>query len=174
MRTFNDAAGRTWTIAINIGSAMRVRDRLGVDLLKPAKDNPSLITRLGEDEILLAEVIACLLEPQFEAHKVTEKEVYESFDGDTQFAAFDAFYQELVDFFQKRRPEVAEEIAGQMKIIQKELRLNAAKVKYAESRIDEERIFDAIRGRIDTEIDKAIRGVASGSLQEQPESTPAL
>ena len=166
MKTFKDSTGRVWELSLTIGSAMRVRDKFGFDLLQPSKSN--LIVELGTDEIKLAEIIACLLEPQFEKHKVSEKDVYDSFDVDTQVAAFTAFYEELINFFQKRRPEVAEEIAGQMRIIQKEMRLNAAKVKYAESRIDENEILKAVRVRIDEEIDKAIRGVTSGSLPVPP------
>ena len=74
MKTFTDAAGRTWTIALNVGTAVAVKDSLGVDLLQPempyagdlpseasAKEGPPLLTRLGADELLLGEVLCGLL-----------------------------------------------------------------------------------------------------------------
>ena len=70
MKTFTDTAGRTWTISLNLGTAMSVKDALGIDLLQPEAGDPPLLTRLGTDELLLGEVICCLLAGQFEAHKV--------------------------------------------------------------------------------------------------------
>jgi len=36
MKTFSDAAGRTWTIALNLGTALAVKDKLGVNGLEDA------------------------------------------------------------------------------------------------------------------------------------------
>ena len=44
MKTFTDAAGRTWTIALNLGTAMAVKDKLGVDLLQPEDGDPPVLT----------------------------------------------------------------------------------------------------------------------------------
>jgi hypothetical protein len=41
----------------------------------------------GNGSQFLAQVIACLLEDQFEANKTTEQEVYAAFDGETLLAA---------------------------------------------------------------------------------------
>jgi hypothetical protein len=54
MKTFNDAAGRTWTISLNLGTAIAVKDALGIDLLQPEQGDPPLLTRLGTDELLLS------------------------------------------------------------------------------------------------------------------------
>jgi len=67
MKTFTDTAGRTWAISLNLGTAMAVKDSLGIDLLQPEAGDPPLLTRLGTDELLLGEVICCLLAGQFEA-----------------------------------------------------------------------------------------------------------
>ncbi|MGC9454883.1 MAG: hypothetical protein ACP5HU_08445 [Phycisphaerae bacterium] len=142
MKTFTDTAGRTWTISLTLGTAMAVKARLGVDLLQPempyrdpssceasAKQEP-LLTRLGTDEMLLGEVLCCLLERQFETHKVSEDDVRAAFDGRTLLAAQQAFYEELIDFFRSRgRNDRAKAVAKQMAMIE-------AAVTAIETRID--------------------------------------
>lgn len=118
MKTFTDAAGRTWTITLNLGTAMAVKAKLGIDLLQPEAGDPPLLTRLGTDEMLLGEVLCALLEKQFETHKVTEDDVRAAFDGQTLLAAQKAFYEEMIDFFQSRgRSDRAKAVAKQMDLI---------------------------------------------------------
>ena len=154
MKSFNDAAGRTWTLALNLGTAMAVRDKLGIDLLQPEQGDPPLLTRIGTDEILLGQVVFALLEKQFEAQGVTETDVYASFDGETIMAAQTAFYEELINFFQNRaRPDRA-------KAVQKQMDLITAATKAAETTIDS------------LDIDKAIDGAMSGALPDSLGLTP--
>jgi len=158
MKTFTDAAGRTWTIALTLGTAMHVKDSLGVDLLQPeagyptADDSP-LLTQLGTDELLLGRVLCALLAGQFEAHKVTEADVWAGFDGKTLLAAQGAFYEELEAFFTGRgRTDRAKAVAAQVRLID-------AGVKAAEARID------AI------DVDEVIHGAMSGSPPAPSAST---
>ena len=154
MKTFTDTAGRTWTISLNLGTAMAVKDALGIDLLQPEAGDPPLLTRLGTDELLLGEVICCLLAGQFEANKVTAEDVRASFDGATLLAAQKAFYEELVDFFRQRgRADRARAVETQAKMIE-------AAVKAVEIRI------------AGIDVDETIRGAMSGSSLEPSESTP--
>lgn len=130
MKTFTDAAGRTWTIALNLGTAMTVKARLDIDLLQPEAGDPPLLTRLGTDEMLLGEVLCTLLESQFEAHKVTDVDVRAAFDGNTLLAAQKAFYEEMIDFFRSRgRNDRAKAVAKQMALID-------AAINAIETRID--------------------------------------
>jgi len=155
MKTFTDAAGRTWTIALNLGTAMAVKDKLGVDLLQPEAGDPPLLTRLGTDELLLGEVLCALLSEQFDAHKVSDADVRASFDGGTLLLAQQAFYEELIDFFRKRgRADRARAVETQMKLIEKA-------VKAIETRIEG---FD---------LDQAIHGAMSGSSPDASASVPA-
>lgn len=155
MKTFTDAAGRTWTIALNLGTAMAVKDKLGVDLLQPEAGDPPLLTRLGTDELLLGEVLCALLGEQFDAHKVSDADVRASFDGGTLLLAQQAFYEELIDFFRKRgRADRARAVETQMKLIEKA-------VKAIETRIEG---FD---------LDQAIHGAMSGSSPDASASVPA-
>jgi hypothetical protein len=148
MKTFTDAAGRTWTMALNLGTALAVKSKLDIDLLQPEAGNPPLITRLGTDELLLGEVLCALLENQFVANKVTETDVCLAFDGKTLLNAQKAFYEELEDFFRSRgRVDRAQVVAAQGRFIQKA----TAAVEQKLAAID---------------IDAMIDGALSGSLPE--------
>jgi hypothetical protein len=129
MKTFTDAAGRTWTLALNLGTAMAVKDKLGVDLLQPELGDPPLLTRLGTDEMLLGEVLCALLDSQFETYKVTAAQVRAAFDGQTLLAAQKAFYEELIDFFHSRgRNERAKALSKQMALIDAAVQAIEAKI----------------------------------------------
>lgn len=101
MRKFTDEKGNLWSIRISIGSAMKLKESLGIDILQPEQGDPPLLTRLGTDAYLLAQTIACLLEDQFEQNDVSETNVYDLFGGETLIRAQTAFYEEMTDFFQK-------------------------------------------------------------------------
>src|SRR5690554_1640361 len=139
MKTFTDAAGRTWTITLNLGTAMKVKAKLDIDLLQPEAGEPPLLTRLGTDEMLLGEVLCAMLEGQFETHKVSEEDVRAAFDGQTLLAAQKAFYEELIGFFRSRgRNDRAKAVAKQMAMIE-------AAVTAVETRIDALDIDQAIQ-----------------------------
>ena len=48
MKTFKDNAGHDWNIAINIGTAMLVKDRLEIDLLQPEQGDAECRTQSAE------------------------------------------------------------------------------------------------------------------------------
>jgi len=153
MKTFTDAAGRTWTLTLNLGTAMAVKAKLDIDLLQPEAGDPPLLTRLGTDEMLLGEVLCAMLEGQFVTHKVTDDDVRNGFDGQTLLAAQKAFYEELIDFFRSRgRNDRAKAVAKQMAMID-------AAVTAIETRID------------GIDIDQTIRGAMSGESPE-PSASP--
>lgn len=153
MKTFNDAAGRTWTIALTLGTALHVKSKLAIDLLQPEAGEPPLLTRLGTDEMLLGEVLCTLLEAQFAAHKVTDSDVRNAFDGKTLLAAQKAFYDELTDFFQSRgRQDRAKAVAAQARLIEK--------------------ATAAIEGKIAAmDLDRLVDGALSGNWPEPSAST---
>jgi len=135
MKTFKDAADRTWELSVTIGAAKRIKDTLGVDLLqldKPAEgDQRPILTRLGMDELLLAEVILCIIgEEQFAKHDITPEQVVDAFDGKTILKAQTAFYEELIDFFRQRGREYL------AKAIQKQLATIDAAAARAEKILD--------------------------------------
>ena len=154
MKTFTDATGRDWTLTLNLGTAMAVKSKLEIDLLQPEVGDPPLLTRLGTDEMLLGEVLCCMLEGQFIKHGITDEEVRTCFDGQTLLAAQKAFYEELIDFFRSRgRKDRAKAVAKQMAMI--DAAVNAIETK-----------LDGIN------IDETIRGVMSGASPEASDSAP--
>ena len=154
MKTFNDASSRTWSLTLNLGTAMAVKAKLNVDLLQPESGDPPLLTRLGTDEMLLGEVLCAMLEGQFVTHKVTEADVRNSFDGQTLLAAQKAFYEELIDFFRSRgRNDRAKAVAKQMAMID-------AAVTAIETKID------------GINVEQTIAGAMSGASREASVSDP--
>ena len=45
MKTFTDAAGRTWTLTLTLGTAMKVKAKLDIDLLQPEAGEADVTTR---------------------------------------------------------------------------------------------------------------------------------
>ncbi|GAB6188195.1 hypothetical protein [Thermopirellula anaerolimosa] len=95
MRTFQDSAGRTWTIAVSVDTVKRVRDLLKEDLLDIERTLPRLLL----DPILLCDVVYCVCKPQADAEKISDVDFARAMAGDTIARAKAALVEELVDFF---------------------------------------------------------------------------
>jgi len=95
MRTFQDSAGRTWTIAVTVDAVKRVRDLLKEDLL----DIERVFPRLLADPILLCDVVYCVCKPQADAERITDVDFARAMAGDVIAHAKAALVEELVDFF---------------------------------------------------------------------------
>ena len=103
MRTFNDNAGRTWTIAINVAAIKRVRGLLNVDLYKLVDDGFKPLGALVGDPVMLADVLYCLCKDEADAKKVSDEDFGRALAGDAITLAADAFVEELIDFFPDAR-----------------------------------------------------------------------
>jgi hypothetical protein len=131
MKAFTDNAGKTWSVSMTIDSVKRVRDLLSVNLVEPEAGDPPLLTRLGTDEILLCDVVYCLIKPQADQLGVTDADFGRSLGGDAILAAQTALYEELADFFQKRgRSDRAKAVTAQKEMI--ELAIERVTMKLAE------------------------------------------
>jgi hypothetical protein len=131
MKTFKDTKNRQWELSLTLGIVKRVKDALGVDLLQPESGDPPTLTRLGTDELLLAEVIVNLLYDQFDRHLMEADEIYDAFDGATLHAAHSTFYEEWIDFFLRLgRPE-------RVRAIQKQQKMIEAGIRAVELRVDQ-------------------------------------
>lgn len=158
MTTFHDTRGRAWDLRLTIGTARRVQDATGVNLLEPEVGDPPLLTRLGTDEMLLARVICAMLGDQFERYDLDEAAVYDAFDGKTILAAQDAFYEELIDFFRQRgRATRASAVERQRTLLAKADRAGEARIE----RID-------LDGVVDSAMSRAESGGMSGCSPEPP------
>jgi hypothetical protein len=109
--SFKDNEGRTWELRLDFGAAKRVRALVGVNLLSPMKEvepgGPPLLARLGEDDMVVVDVIYAIIKPQTDERGITDEEWAAAMGGDAMLEAHDAFYREYVNFFRSRnRPEV--------------------------------------------------------------------
>jgi len=165
MKTFNDSAGRTWTLAITVDAVRRVRDLVGVNLARlveprePGRELP-LLTDLADDLILLVDVIYALVKPQADALGVSDEDFGRALGGEAIAAAHEAFWRELADFFRslRRRPNAAEARA-----IEKQLAMVEAAMAATERRIEALDV-DELLARTD--------GGSSSSAPASPASTP--
>ena len=143
MKTFPDTTGRTWTIALTIDAAKRVRSLLDVNLLELEAGDPPLLTRLGTDVILLCDVIFALVKPQADAAGVSDEQFAAALGGETILAAQTAFYEELVDFFRKLgRGDLAKAVDAQRRIID----LAIARIETRIDRLDLEAAVETTLG----------------------------
>lgn len=156
MRTFQDNAGRVWTIAVNVDAVKRVRDLLKEDLL----DVKGTLTRILVDPILLCDVLYCVCKPEADAEKITDVDFARAMAGDAIRKAKEAFVEELIDFF----PEPNQREAIRM-VLEKwgelgQLMLQKLKVQLQ-------------RADLPREIEAALSGIgeSSTSSQESSEST---
>lgn len=113
MTEFKDGSGRSWAIVVNLGSAKRVLEKTGVDLLNPVAlvevdekgeidELRSLTTRLATDDILVGDILVALLQKQARERNLSDDELLELFDGETLKNAHLAFLREYNAFFTAR------------------------------------------------------------------------
>ena len=159
MKTFDDNADRTWTVAVTINAVKRVKGLLDVDLTDLMDGDPPLLTRLDTDIVLLCDVIFALVKPQADEQGVTDEAFAEALGGDAIIQAHDALLEELADFFRSlRRTDVT-------KALEKQIAMVRAAVQAAEARIES---VD-----VDREVAEAFRsGDSSGSSPGSSEPTP--
>ena len=96
MKTFNDNAGRTWTIAINVDAIKRVRGLLDVDLLGIL--DGKLIEKLYRDPVLLCDVVYAVCKPEADTREISDEEFGRAMAGDSIDHATKALLEELVGF----------------------------------------------------------------------------
>ena len=95
MRTFNDNAGRTWTLTINVDAVRRVRSIVNVDLLEAVEGK--LIEKLVGDPDLLCDVIYVICKPEADQRSVTDVDFGRSMAGDAIDHATNSLLEEPVD-----------------------------------------------------------------------------
>ncbi len=120
MATFVDEKKNTWDIDLTIGSVKQVQKLLGVNLLDLDGGDPPLLTRLGTDLVLLVDVIYVLVKEQTDKADMSDVEFGLALNGEAISAAQEAFYEELVLFFQGLgRKDLARAVKIQIEIITK-------------------------------------------------------
>jgi len=164
MRAFTDSAGRAWTLSLTLDAAKRVKSLLGVNLLELDKGDPPLLTRLGTDVILLCDVVFAILKPQAEAAGVTDEQFGAALGGDAILAAQTAFYEEMVDFFQKLgRADLAKAVEAQRRIIELEIRRMEVGIGMAQTKLQTRIERADLETQIDAALDKTLGKLSTSS-----------
>lgn len=98
MKTFNDNAGRSWNVEVNVAAIKRVRGLTQVNLLEIIEG--TLIEKLVRDPVLLCDVIYAICKPQADSvtPPVSDEEFGRSMAGDAIEHATAALLEELVSF----------------------------------------------------------------------------
>jgi len=119
MKTFNDNANRTWTVAVNVDAIRRVRSLLNLDLMEAVEGK--LIERLIGDPILLCDVLYCLCRDSAEARGVTDEDFGRAMAGDAIELATAALLEELVDFFPQGKRQLLRKALAKLDTLQRTL-----------------------------------------------------
>lgn len=159
MKTFNDNAGRTWTVSLNVDAIKRVRSLVDVDLMQAV--GGKLLERLTTDPVLLCDILYAVCKAECDARNVTDEDFGRALAGDAIDAATTALLEELVDFFPQAKRRVLGKAMGKLKSLQ------ARALEVAELRLDSPELENAMEQAL------AGYGNLSGSLPVSLELTPA-
>lgn len=132
MKTFKDSAGRDWSVTVDFGALLRVRDATGVDLLKIHEDNFSVLNRISTDLLLLIQILALLCESQFQGKGLTRDQFCAAMAGDSIEQAHRALIDDLIDFFPDARKR-----AWMKKVVEKADQMTTIVLQKTEAKIDQ-------------------------------------
>lgn len=123
MKEFKDDEGRPWRLALTVGSALRVKDMVTVEIEEEQEAEDGTVTKtkrvvpfdlvdlgtihqtltvLRNQFSKLGEVLYAILIRQVDEKKLTREEFLDGLRGDSLEAAADALESEVVDFFPQR------------------------------------------------------------------------
>ncbi|MCX5675617.1 MAG: hypothetical protein NTX87_11480 [Planctomycetota bacterium] len=96
-RSFTDACGRTWIVAITVGGLRRVQESANLNLL--GGPMCGLIASLMADPVLAAAVLFAICRPQADALGVTAEDFADALDGRACNAGLHALLKSWGDFW---------------------------------------------------------------------------
>jgi hypothetical protein len=159
MKTFNDNAGRTWTVTVNVDAIKRVRGLLDVNLLEVV--DGKLLERLVGDPVLLCDLVYALCKPEADARAVSDEDFGRAMAGDVIDGATTALLEELVSFFPSSRRRLLAKALGKLKV------LEAMALEIVEKRLDGPELEDRMRAALEES------SGSSGTSPASSASTPA-
>lgn len=162
MRTFQDNAGRTWLVGVNVTAVKRARALVGVDLYAVVAGGPETLNGLLGDIVKVVDVLYVVCQDQADKEEVSDEDFGRALGGDALQHAADALVGAIIDFFPQPRVRDA---------LRKVAEADRA-VKEKVLALTEERL-----ARIDVaaEAESALRrwSAPSTSARASPASTPA-
>jgi hypothetical protein len=161
MKTFTDNAGRTWTIALNIDTARRIKSLADVDIMGFVEGD--LLERVLRSPLLLFDVVYAACREQADAQHVTPEDFGKAMGGAAIVAAREALVAEIVDFFPQEGPTIRRQADKLASAYRKLLAAVSLKI----DGIDEDQLIAAAL------LAQTTSGNSPGSLPASPASTPA-
>ena len=115
MKSFTDNTGRTWTLAVNVGTIKRVRALCDVNLaniitISGTTPKVDLLERLGNDPVLLVDVLYAAVKPEADTKGISDQEFGQAMSGDAIEMATTALLDEVIDFFPETKRKVFRKI----------------------------------------------------------------
>jgi hypothetical protein len=116
MHTFIDNAGRTWTLAVNVGAIKRVRALCGIDLaniisIETGKDpDISVLKQLSQDPVLLVNTVYAICKNEADSKNTSDEDFGQAMAGDAIENATTALLDEVVDFFPQAKRAIFQKI----------------------------------------------------------------
>jgi hypothetical protein len=171
VREFKDEEGRPWRVALTIGSVLRVKDMVQVDVvdestgqvarrpfdMADAGQIAQTFQVLRSQFATIGEVLYAVLVKQVEERKLSREEFLDGLRGESLEAASTVLEQELVDFFPPRLRKMVALLAQKMAEVANEM------MTKAEASLEAATI-ESLSGQ---------SGTASGKQQESSGSTQA-
>jgi hypothetical protein len=135
MREFKDDEGRPWRLALTVGSALRVRDNVTIDVVDEntgeRRQQPfDMVDAAGVTQTFqvlrsqyakIGEILYAMLTKQVEAKGLSKDDFFDGLRGDSLDAATKALEAELVDFFPPRLRSMIGLLAAKMDEVQSEM-----------------------------------------------------
>jgi hypothetical protein len=167
MKTFNDNAGRTWTVAINVDAIKRVKSLLGVNLLEAVEGK--LIERLVSDPVMLCDVLYVLCKPEADSKQVSDEDFGRAMAGDAIDLGTTCLLEELVDFFPLAKRQVLAKALAKLKTFQTKA------VETASKRLDDPKLDRQLEQILSGDGLPALTpGDSSGNSPASSASNPAI
>ena len=154
MKSFTDAAGRSWGLSVNVTSMQRVKDELSVDLMEMIVGDGDLMGRMDRDPCLFCNVIFVLIKPEADKAGVTDAQFGEAMYGDFMNGAAEAFADELMDF--PRAPELRKNLRTTHEKAEK-LRKRGAEL--IAKKLENPEMDSKLTEMLEEEMDKAVNNI---------------
>jgi len=174
MRSFTDRKNRQWVLDITIGTAIRIKDLAGIDLL--SDEQGGLLEMVGGGSLsAYATICDCLyaaVQPQAAELGVSDEQFGAELGAEQMTKAAEAFIGELIDFFLVLRPPLGETLKAVWQKTQASRSEEANIVRRALARPEvDEAVTQALRDA-EAEITRTL-GTLSGKSPASSASTPA-
>ena len=98
LHQFKDAAGRIWSLKVNVGNYTTIRDDYGVDITNITEGKTSWMSTLADDMTTFVGILVELTNKERTSRELSLEEFIEGLEGDVLVEATDAVLQAAVNF----------------------------------------------------------------------------